>query len=293
MDAGPELSTDFASSEPSSTDSGWPRHDRSVAHQILCVRNRIDPGPALVALAAAQEGVVSREQALAHAMTVESVRRLLSQGWWQRLAGGLYYCGTETPSWPALAWGGVLLGGEESRLGGEAAAHLHGLIDAPPDVIIVLVGHGRRHVPRGPWQFVQERSGVRRGSRGAPPRIDVEDCVLDLCDDADPASVVDLVSRAVQTRKTTSGRLIRRLDDRPRHSQRRLLQELLTDVDDGAESPLELRYLNEVERPHGLPRGVRQHRDRGRHRMSITGSSSRSSSWTASMAIKDAIDIET
>ena len=38
---------------------------------------------------------------------------------------------------------------------------------------------------------------------------------------------------------------------------------LLTDVADGVESPLELRYLREVERPHGLPRGKRQHRARG------------------------------
>jgi hypothetical protein len=33
---------------------------------------------------------------------------------------------------------------------------------------------------------------------------------------------------------------------------------MLADVAEGAESPLELRYLRTVERPHGLPRGERQ-----------------------------------
>ena len=38
---------------------------------------------------------------------------------------------------------------------------------------------------------------------------------------------------------------------------------LLGDVHEGAESVLELRYLNDVERAHGLPTGTRQHRSSG------------------------------
>ena len=37
---------------------------------------------------------------------------------------------------------------------------------------------------------------------------------------------------------------------------------MLGDVAQGAESPLELRYLTEIERPHGLPRAKRQVRSR-------------------------------
>ena len=87
--------------------------------------------------------------------------------------------------------------------------------------------------------------------------------MLDMCEDPDSARVAALVSQAVQTRRTTTDRLRRRLEGRPRHSQRRLLLGLLADVAEGLESPLELRYLREVERPHGLPRGNRQHRARG------------------------------
>jgi hypothetical protein len=227
------------------------------------VKNRVDPSLRLLALAAAQAGVLTREQATGHGLGDDSVTRLLRGGRWQRLATGLYFTESAAVPWPALAWGGVLLGGENALLGGDAAAHLHDLIDSPPDVITVLVPHGTRRVARGPWQFVQMRDGIRRRAQGTPPRLDVEDTVLDACDSAAPAEIVDIVSRAVQRRRTTADRLRRRLDERPRHSQRKLLIGVVTNVGDGAESPLELRYLTEVERRHALPRGRRQHRSRG------------------------------
>jgi hypothetical protein len=182
---------------------------------------------------------------------------------WQRLAAGLYYCETGAVPWTALAWGGVLLGGDSARLGGAAAAYLHGLLAPPPEVIDVLVTHGTRRVSRGPWQFVQERRSIRGPSHGAPPRLSIEDCVLDVCAAGVTREIVDLVSGAIQQRMTTADRLRRRLESRPRQPRRAFLEQLLAEVDEGAESPLELNYLREVERPHGLPAGTRQHRSRG------------------------------
>ena len=82
--------------------------------------------------------------------------------------------------------------------------------------------------------------------------------MLDLCDLGPEAQVVGWVTSAVQRRLTTPGRLRRRVDGRPRVRYRRLLLHLLADVATGAESPLEVGYLNDVERAHGLPRGARQ-----------------------------------
>ena len=62
----------------------------------------------------------------------------------------------------------------------------------------------------------------------------------------------------MSARRTTAARLLRGLRQRSRHPRRRLLRDLLGDVVQGAESPIELRYLNDVERPHGLPKGDRQ-----------------------------------
>jgi hypothetical protein len=67
-----------------------------------------------------------------------------------------------------------------------------------------------------------------------------------------------LITTAVQRRMTTARRLRRELDGRARQRHRALLLDLLFDVGVGAESPIELRYLRDVERPHGLPKGTRQ-----------------------------------
>ncbi|WP_375426247.1 hypothetical protein [uncultured Friedmanniella sp.] len=112
---------------------------------------------------------------------------------------------------------------------------------------------------RGCWQFRREREGVRDlRSPGSPPRTTVEDTVLDLCDEGSAEQVVGWVTTAVQTRRTTPAALRRALRRRLRIRHRKLVSDLLADVAVGAESPLEVRYLRDAERAHGLPRGQRQ-----------------------------------
>jgi hypothetical protein len=217
----------------------------------------------LMTLASEQAGVLTREQVIGHGLGEASLRRLRESGRWQQITRGIYFTETSDPPWLTLAWTGVLWGGDRARLALDAASHLHGIRATEPDVIAVQVPHGSPHRARGPWHFVQERDGIRRCSRGEPPRTDVEDTVLDLCDGADGATCVDLITRAVQQRLTTTARLRRRLEGRQRHVQRSRLVTILSDVEEGAESPLELSYLTDVERRHGLPNGRRQHRRRG------------------------------
>jgi very-short-patch-repair endonuclease len=163
------------------------------------------------------------------------------------------------PSWDSLAWAGVLLGGQFARLGPESSGFLHQLLPEAPDPLDVLVPRERRVEVDGPWRFIRETPGVRltRAVKD-PPRLTVESAVLDLADTRDAGEVVELITTAVQRRLTTVRRLRRELDERERHRHRALLRDLLSDVDVGAESPIELRYLRDVERPHGLPRGDRQ-----------------------------------
>lgn len=97
-------------------------------------------------------------------------------------------------------------------------------------------------------------------SPGSPPRLSLEDVVLDLCEGAGPAELVDLLTLAVGTRRTSAARLRLALRARTRHSRRGLLEELLGDVAAGVRSPLEQRYLDDVERAHRLPTGRRQQR---------------------------------
>ena len=207
--------------------------------------------------------MLSTEQIAGQGLSRRAVERLVRQGHWQRLDRSVYLTEAGAPSWPAQAWAGVLLGGDRARLAGTAAGFLHGLVTEEPLPITVLVPRTQVTRTRHPWWFRREVDGLRHPrSPGSPPRTTVEDTVLDLCDEGTASQVVGWVTAAVQARRTTPGQLRRALRGRRRVRHRQLLTELLADVAAGAESPLELRYLRDVERGHGLPASVRQD---GRH----------------------------
>ncbi len=225
------------------------------------MRPRQDPDARLLALAEAQSGVVTLGQAADLGVGTWAARRLAGEQW-QRMAPGVFYLGLGAPPWDAQAWAGVLIGGQRARIAGASAAYLHRLASEAPSTVEVLVPLDRQVRDRWPWTFRRERPGVRDArSPGAPARTTVEDTVLDLVDRATTAGEVQgLVAHAIQQRRTTVARLRHAAAGRARLRHRRLVDALLDDVAVGAETPLELAYLHHVERAHGLPRGVRQHR---------------------------------
>ncbi|WP_375432343.1 hypothetical protein [uncultured Friedmanniella sp.] len=191
-------------------------------------------------------------------------------GQWRRLDGPVYSVSPLELDWLGSAWAGTLLGGPSSRLAGPAAAHLYGLVTEAPTTLDVLVPVTARDRVRPPWVFSREYPGLRSPrSPGEPPRTTVEDTVLDLCDGSDPSAVVGWVTQAVGSGRTSAVRLSRALAGRHRFASRAFMAEILGDVGEGVHSPLELRYLRDVERAHGLPRGDRQNRSRHRHRRDV------------------------
>lgn len=221
---------------------------------------RLDPPDQLLALAAAQAGIVSAEQALHLGLSRASIKRLVDQGSWQRLTRGIFLLGVGQPSWLGLVWSGILIGGAGSRVGFEAAGHLWGILADPPPSIQVLVPWATVLPPRGPWIFPRERPGVRdQRSPGDPPRTSIEDTVLDLCAEIGPSGLVDVITTAIQMRRTNADRLLACALGRARLPHRKLIEGLLSDVGEGAESALELAYLHDVERRHQLPPAARQH----------------------------------
>ena len=248
-----------------STGDRYDRHDQRLRHHTPRVHARQPLPPALVRLATFQDNVVSTAQARSAGMTRHVIARCLGDGQLHTVVRGVYAVGSAVPTFDGLAWAGCLVGGEGARIGGLAAARLLGLVDEVPDTVTVLLPEGRRASrDDSRWEFVRGLSGVRVGhGRGSPPRLSVEDTVLDLCDHGDEAAVVGWVAAAVQRRLTTPRRLGQRVDDRPRLRYRRLVLGLLDDVAAGAESPIEIAYLNDVERAHGLPTGDRQRRPVG------------------------------
>ena len=225
----------------------------------------------LLRLATHQGGVVSTEQTRIAGLSRRVLERCRADATLLDVTFGLYRLPFVPWTFESAVWSGSLLGGPGARVGGLGAAHLVGLCDEAPDVVDVLVPPGRRVARADPrWRFLHERPGVRRpGGRGSPPRIDVEDTVLDLCDAASEVEVVGWVTAAVQRRLTTPDRLRRRTEERHRLRHRRLVLDLLAEVESGAESPLEVRYLRDVERPHGLPVGTRNRRNGSVYRTDV------------------------
>lgn len=229
----------------------------------LSVYARIDPTPPLISLAAAQSGAISAPQLASLFFPLRSADRLVGQGHWRRLATGVYQVGAAKPTWLTLAWAGILLGGDQSRLGYAAAGHQWSLVKAEPRTITVLIPVARAIVDRDAWVFRRESPGIRdQRCPGEPPMTTIEDTVVDLCNEASQPEVLDFVTRAIQGRRTNARRILGCVDRRPRVRHRLYLHDLLDEVAEGAQSALELSYLRDVERAHRLPRGTRQVRAR-------------------------------
>ena len=97
----------------------------------------------------------------------------------------------------------------------------------------------------------------------SPPRLAPEhDALLaiDLATTED--EVVRILTDAVRTRATTIARLRAAIGSRSRLRHRRLVLEVLDDVERGTQSVLEHRYLRDVERAHHLPAATWQQRRR-------------------------------
>ncbi|MBA8792438.1 very-short-patch-repair endonuclease [Friedmanniella endophytica] len=224
------------------------------------------PSPALLRLAEAQPSALSREQVLGLGLSRHALARLVAEGRWCRLTEGIVST-TPRPEWLTLAWTGLLVAGDRARLGGAAAAHLIGLVDAAPDEIVVWSpadAPTRQPPPPYRWRFRVDRHGVRgTGAAGHPPRIRATDVVLDLVEETGADRLTDLVTTAVQRRVVTAGQLRRAAGRRSLLRHRALLGDVLDDVATGTQSPLERRFLRDVERAHGLPAGLRQVRRAG------------------------------
>jgi hypothetical protein len=211
-------------------------------------------------LAQAQAGVLTSSQAYEGGMTTVMIRRRLELGRWQRLQTGVYAVFSGPPGRSTILWGAVLRAGPGAMLSHYTAAEVSGLSDRPSPLIHITVP-GDRYVGRIRGLVVR-RSGRAAQARHPvllPPRTRVEETVLDL---AGMAGTLDdacgWITRAVGRRLTTQARLQAAMELRARLRWRGQLTEALTTEWAGVHSSLEYRYLRNVERPHGLPRGARQ-----------------------------------
>jgi Transcriptional regulator, AbiEi antitoxin len=214
-------------------------------------------------LIAMQRGVIGRRQALASGLAADTIETLLRTGRWRRIHRGVYAAFTGEPAREALLWAAVVHAGPDAMLSHQTAAELYGFADDLDGPIHVTGPRDGAHPGRIAGAVVH-RVGRAREARHPyflPPRTGIEATVLDL---AGSALTLDeafgWLCRATGKWLTTADRLRPGMLQRPAMRWRAELLGSLDMVDDGVRSNLEHRYVRDVERPHGLPRAVRQAR---------------------------------
>jgi very-short-patch-repair endonuclease len=215
-----------------------------------------------------QRGVLARWQASDADWT--TVRSYLRSNRWRPLYRGVYATFTGEPPREAALWAAALRAGPQAVLSHETAAELDGLTSARSAVIHVTVPVNR-HVDPIPGLRVHRslRLAQARHPARMPPRTRIEETVLDLTQAARTLDVAfGWLCQACGSRLTTPDRLVAAVQLRPKLRWRDSLRDALSEISDGAHSLLEIRYVRDVERPHGLPRARRQARvTRGRGRI--------------------------
>jgi hypothetical protein len=223
-------------------------------------RLRPPPDYGLRDLAASQALAVSRAQALAAGMSSDQIRRLLSVVWQRSAYAGVYVAATGPVDYVTRYWAALLHAGPGSALGMETAGWFWELQDEAPEMVHVMVAGDRRPARQDGTRFhIRVHLAERVHPARLPALVTLEDTVLDLVDrpSTTESAVVGLVLRACRRRLTTPQRLAEGLARRPKIRHRGLVSGLLTEATDGVQSALEHRYLRDVERAHGLPRGQR------------------------------------
>jgi hypothetical protein len=206
--------------------------------------------------------VIERQQALQLGLRLDVIDGLLRTGRWRRMRQGVYATFSGEPSRDARLWAVVLRAGPGAVLSHWTAAALFGLTADPGEPVHVIVPRDRqpRRIP-GVVVHRLDRAAVARHPVLLPPRTWIEETVLDLVTSAKtPDEAFGWVFRATGQRLTTAERLRATLAGRPKVRWRIQLSQCLNDMADGVRSNLEARYVRAVERPHGLPRAVRQAR---------------------------------
>lgn len=200
-----------------------------------------------------QHGVVSRAQALL-AITPAAVGWRLQRGLWATVHPGVYRIHTGSLDWLGRASAALMACGIGAALELGSAAYVHGIETRPPPMIQVAVPHSaRRRRPVG--VRMRRRRVLEPVQRRGLSVTSVATTVMDLADlaTASREDAIAVAARAVQKRKVSVEALACELRSRRAHRQRLALELSLAIIAHGAESVLEVEFVERVLLAHGLP----------------------------------------
>jgi very-short-patch-repair endonuclease len=219
----------------------------------------MNPKQAVIALAAEQDGVISRRQLYGLGVTRWQVVANLRAGRWQRIGDQSVCVHTGPLSQRAKHWAAVFQGGPRAQLDGASALIESGLVRFELDRVRVSVPRGAKVRRSRAFDIRQTRrwSAGDLAPAGVPrTRPEVAAVRAGLWAGSDRQAVL-VVTMAVQQGITTAESVGRQLIRIRRDRRRLLLHALVNDLLDGARSLGELEIGDELAR-RGLPRPDRQ-----------------------------------
>ena len=195
-------------------------------------------------------------------VTESWVRARLRSGAWQRGYPGTYVAHNGALSFMTRIWSALLYAGEGAMASYHTAAWLHRLEEDSSRIVHITIPSDRRIADqRDLVVHLNGRASAQEQLASVPPRTNVEETVLDIASSQTRAdAVVGVLTNACQRNLTTQSRLLVAAGLRKKLRWRALVGEVLVGVGEGVESVLEWRYLQDVERAHGLPTAQRQMR---------------------------------
>ncbi|MEU4606503.1 type IV toxin-antitoxin system AbiEi family antitoxin domain-containing protein [Kribbella sp. NPDC023972] len=207
-----------------------------------------------------QNRIVSRAQLQAAGWTESHIRRSLRNRRWQTVHPGVYATHTGPIGYDDNLLAALLHAGPEAAWSHYTAAEQLGLLK--PDgnrPVYVTIPERRRIKPRPNVIIHRDEYWADRLAPVVPPRRSAADAVLDIVGITRPVDqAAAVIAEACQSGRVSPADILTALARRPRLRHRRSLRPILADVAAGSHSLLELRYLRDVERRHGLPTGLRQ-----------------------------------
>lgn len=200
--------------------------------------------------------VIARRQALARGDTAGQIRHRLDTGRWKVIFPGVYLTHSGAPSWRQRLKAATLARGKGAVATLECALNLWNLSDREPPMLTLAEPSSVHR--SGTLQGVRtaRRRRLSTARRYGIPVTSAAQTVLDVL--AMPGRTSDedmaLITRAVSRKVVTIESLRAELEHHPRHPRRASLSEILTVAAEGFESVAEVKYVERVEKPHGLPR---------------------------------------
>jgi very-short-patch-repair endonuclease len=220
-------------------------------------------------VAASQDGVLSRRQALLGGLSEDAWQWRLDTGRWRALLPGVAVTHSGEATGRQCAWAAALGAGTGAALTADAALVEHGMRLPVPSVLHVAVPHtrtvvarplpaageGGRVVPHRVCHLLQWVHPVRR-----PPLVRFAPALLHAAAWAESDRAAEWrVAAAVQQRLVRPVDVRRELVGMPGLRRAGLLRTVLDDVELGAHAASELDFLRFLRR-HGLPRPDRLQR---------------------------------